>query len=47
MRKILPIQRSGYQAIEAGSALNAKVLTNDYNLNKVAEFQGVTVLNIK
>ncbi len=26
--------------------IDAKVLTNDYNLNKVAELQGVTVLNI-
>ena len=26
--------------------LNGKVLTNDYNLNKVAEVQGVSVLNI-
>jgi uncharacterized protein YacL len=26
--------------------LGGKVLTNDYNLNKVAEFQGVSVLNI-
>lgn len=25
---------------------NGKVLTNDYNLNKIAELQGVTVLNI-
>ncbi len=32
--------------LKLGAALNAKVLTNDYNLNKVAEFQGVTVLNI-
>lgn len=27
-------------------SLNGKVITNDYNLNKVAEFQGVPVLNI-
>jgi TRAM domain. len=26
--------------------MNGKVITNDYNLNKVAEFQGVPVLNI-
>ena len=26
--------------------LNAKLLTNDYNLNKVAELQGIRVLNI-
>lgn len=32
--------------LKLGTVLNAKVLTNDYNLNKVAEFQKVTVLNI-
>ena len=26
--------------------INAKLLTNDYNLNKVAELQGVRVLNV-
>ncbi|NLI01681.1 MAG: PIN domain-containing protein [Chthonomonadales bacterium] len=26
--------------------LNAKIITNDFNLNKVAELQGVTVLNV-
>ena len=26
--------------------MNGKVITNDYNLNKVAEFQRVPVLNI-
>ena len=29
-----------------GRELKAKVITNDYNLNKVAELQGVVVLNI-
>ncbi len=32
--------------LKLGQVLNAKVVTNDYNLNKVAEFQGVPVLNI-
>ncbi len=32
--------------VRVGQALNAKVFTNDYNLNKVAELQGVRVLNI-
>ncbi len=32
--------------VKLGQALNAKVFTNDYNLNKVAELQGVKVLNI-
>jgi len=32
--------------IKLGKLINAKVFTNDYNLNKVAELQGVTVLNI-
>lgn len=32
--------------VRLGQILNSPVLTNDYNLNKVAELQGVTVLNI-
>lgn len=32
--------------LKLGEKLNGKVVTNDYNLNKVAEFQGVEVLNI-
>lgn len=32
--------------IKLGQVLKAKVITNDYNLNKVAELQGVSVLNI-
>lgn len=32
--------------LKLGQVLKAKVITNDYNLNKVAEFQGVPVLNI-
>lgn len=32
--------------VKLAKVLNAKVLTNDYNLNKIAELQGVTVLNI-
>lgn len=32
--------------IRLGRQLGAKVITNDYNLNKVAELQGVIVLNI-
>lgn len=32
--------------VALGKAMNAKVITNDFNLNKVAELQGVTVLNI-
>lgn len=32
--------------LKLGKLLNAKVITNDYNLNKVAELQGVPVLNI-
>ena len=32
--------------IELGKTLGAKVLTNDYNLNKMAELSGVPVLNI-
>jgi len=32
--------------VKLGMAKGAKILTNDFNLNKVAELQGVKVLNI-
>lgn len=32
--------------VALAKALNAKIITNDFNLNKVAELQGVSVLNI-
>jgi uncharacterized protein YacL len=32
--------------VKLGKEMHAKVVTNDYNLNKVAQFQGVKVLNI-
>lgn len=32
--------------VKLGSVMNAKLVTNDFNLNKVAEFHGVPVLNI-
>jgi len=32
--------------IELGKAMGGKVVTNDYNLNKVAELSGVSVLNV-
>ncbi len=32
--------------VKLGKVMNAKIITNDYNLNKVAEFHGVPVLNI-
>lgn len=32
--------------VRLAKSLEARVLTNDYNLNKIAELQGVTVLNI-
>lgn len=32
--------------LKLAQILNGKVITNDYNLNKVAKFQGVPVLNI-
>lgn len=32
--------------LKLAQKLNGNVITNDYNLNKVAEFQGVPVLNI-
>ena len=32
--------------VKLAKVLGAKVFTNDFNLNKVAELQGITVLNI-
>lgn len=32
--------------VRLAKLLNAKIFTNDYNLNKVAELQGISVLNI-
>lgn len=32
--------------VKLGKIMNGKILTNDFNLNKVAELQGVSVLNI-
>ena len=32
--------------VELGSQINGRVVTNDYNLNKVAQLRGVTVINI-
>jgi uncharacterized protein YacL len=32
--------------VKLAKIMNAKVITNDFNLNKVAEFHGVPVLNI-
>jgi uncharacterized protein YacL len=34
------------QLVNLAKELNGRVITNDYNLNKVAQFRGVTVLNI-
>jgi uncharacterized protein YacL len=35
-----------HQLVELARALNARILTNDYNLNKVAQLTGVSVINI-
>jgi uncharacterized protein YacL len=32
--------------IELAKHLDAKIVTNDFNLNKIAQLQGITVLNI-
>ena len=32
--------------IESAKHMDAKIITNDFNLNKVAQLQGVPVLNI-
>lgn len=40
------VQGVDSKLIRLGRKINAKVVTNDYNLNKVAALQGVVVLNI-
>ncbi len=40
------IQEVDAKLIALAKDLQAKIVTNDFNLNKVAEFQGVSVLNI-
>lgn len=40
------IQAVDEKIVKLAKLLGAKALTTDFNLNKVAEFQGVTVLNI-
>jgi uncharacterized protein YacL len=40
------IQGVDPKLVRLGRKINAKVVTNDYNLNKVAALQGVVVLNI-
>jgi len=40
------IQEVDSKLLKLAQILNGKVVTNDYNLNKVAEVQGVPVLNI-
>jgi len=40
------IQDADGKLVRLAKILNAKIFTNDFNLNKVAELEGVTVLNI-
>ena len=40
------IQEVDAKLVKLGKMMSARVFTNDYNLNKVAELQGVEVLNI-
>ena len=40
------VQGVDSKLVRLGRKINAKVVTNDYNLNKVAALQGVAVLNI-
>ncbi len=51
MVRISDIDAEGVREVDSklvvlGKQLKCPILTNDYNLNKVAELQGVTVLNI-
>jgi len=40
------IEEVDSKLVKLAKMLDGKIITNDYNLNKVAELQGVTVLNI-
>ena len=40
------VQEVDAKLVQLALKLDAKILTNDFNLNKVAELQGITVLNI-
>lgn len=40
------IQEVDSKLLKLGQTMAGKIITNDFNLNKVAEFQGVPVLNI-
>ena len=40
------IAETDAKLIKLAQALGARIITNDYNLNKVAEFQNVSVLNV-
>ncbi|MCG8515344.1 MAG: TRAM domain-containing protein [Halanaerobiales bacterium] len=40
------IQEVDSKLVKLAQVINAKIITNDYNLNKVAELQGIFVLNI-
>jgi uncharacterized protein YacL len=40
------IQEVDSKLLKLGQTMGGKIITNDFNLNKVAEFQGVAVLNI-
>jgi uncharacterized protein YacL len=40
------VQEVDSKLLKLGQLMGGKIITNDFNLNKVAEFQGVAVLNI-
>jgi uncharacterized protein YacL len=40
------LQEVDTKLLKLGQLMGGKIITNDFNLNKVAEFQGVAVLNI-
>lgn len=44
--KIDTVEEIDDKILELAAMMNAKVLTNDYNLNKVAQVRGIEVLNI-
>jgi uncharacterized protein YacL len=46
LSELRDIQKVDERLVEMAKVLGARVVTNDYNLNKIAELQGVEVINL-
>jgi uncharacterized protein YacL len=46
LTELRDVQKVDERLVEMAKVLGARVVTNDYNLNKIAELQGVEVINL-